>query len=442
MGFGGARQGRPRGDGGRGRGAAPPPPPVPLGPPRLAPPPAPAPTRGAFLGAGPETGGGTAAEVLEAAGLPPARAREALTRWPRAEALSAPGLQERVQLLSDIAGLRGRDLATAVERNPAVLWMSADALEAKVAWLQCLGQNASWVPTVLTRHPSLLAMRLDTLEGRVAWLEEEGFDASQRQRILKFFPQVLMRNELSMQDRLVWLEAEAGLGEAGARRAAHRAPALLGVSYAALEERWEWLQGLGLEPGQLAFLVGRAPQVLAHSVDYLGARVEWLAARGLRTDQVAKCLSRAPEVLLQTLGRMEARVACLEAMGLEGTELVDTLCTYPRVLLYSPESIRAKLGFLTGKGFPVVRAVRCMTYSLGRMRARVAAWERSATREAARIGSGGGDDVACGGRRGGQPTPMALFAPSDEEFAARLGMSAEAYAAIVEDIEGEGRGKG
>merc|ERR1711885_108764 len=99
--------------------------------------------------------------------------------------------------------------------------MAAGALEAKVAWLQGLGQSAAWVPMVLSRHPSLLAMRLDTLEGRVAWLAAEGFDASQRQRILKFFPQVLMRNELSMQDRLVWLEAEAGLGEDGARRAAH-----------------------------------------------------------------------------------------------------------------------------------------------------------------------------------------------------------------------------
>ena len=37
---------------------------------------------------------------------------------------------------------------------------------------------------------------------------------------------------------------------------------------------------------------------------------------------------------------------------------------------------------------------------------------------------------------------MALFAPSDEEFAARMGMSAETYTAIVEDIEREEHGKG
>ena len=112
-------------------------------------------------------------------------AREALARWPRADAPSAADLAARVRLLGEVAGLRGAGLDTAVARNPAVLWMAAGALEAKVAWLQGLGQSAAWVPMVLSRHPSLLAMRLDTLEGRVAWLAAEGFDASQRQRILK-----------------------------------------------------------------------------------------------------------------------------------------------------------------------------------------------------------------------------------------------------------------
>ena len=397
----------------------------------------PGPRRPARRGGG-GRGGGAAppagpAGVLTAAGLPPARAREALARWPRADAPSAADLAARVRLLGEVAGLRGAGLDTAVARNPAVLWMASGALEAKVAWLHGLGQSAAWVPTVLSRHPSLLAMRLDTLEGRVAWLAAEGFDPAQRQRILKFFPQVLMRNELSMQDRLVWLETEAGLGEAGARRAVYKAPALLGVSYAALEERWGWLQALGLAPGQLAFLVGRAPQALAHSVDYMQARVDWLAGRGLRPEQVTKCLSRAPEVLLQTLERMEARVACLEALGLDGADLVDTLCTYPRVLLYSPESIRAKLGFLTGKGFPVVRAARCMTYSLGRMQARVSAWEdaQAAARRAGHHPEGEGT-APWGGKRGAPPTPMALLAPSDEEFTSRLGMSMEAYARVAE----------
>ena len=163
------------------------------------------------------------------------------------------------------------------------------------------------------------------------------------------------------------------------------------------------------------------------------ARVDWLAGRGLRPEQVTKCLSRAPEVLLQTLERMEARVACLEALGLDGVDLVDTLCTYPRVLLYSPDSIQAKLSFLTGKGFPVVRAARCMTYSLGRMRARVSAWEdaRAAAQRTGDLPEGGGA-VLWGGKRGAPPTPMALLAPSDEEFTSRLGMSMETYAKVVE----------
>jgi mTERF domain-containing protein len=299
---------------------------------------------------------------------------------------------------------------------------AADLWRIMAAYLYTAGYTPARISALFRRHACLFARTVrdpGNLKALFDWLRDLGLDQAGVARLIDKHPLILQADvEGALKPRLAYLQS-LGLAPEAAVAVVRRHPSLLSVSSAALQERVDYLRGLGLTRREVARLCAAQAPVLACSVaDKLAPLVALLQEElGCQGEALRRVLARSG-LLSRAPDTVRARAAAWRALGLDGEALLGALRRFPRLLLYPIDEpkYRRKIAFLREELGVAPAALAAfpqfISYSLPR-------------RIAPRV-------AAARALAGVTPTLQALTR-TDAAFCRAHGLAPERYAAFLEE---------
>ena len=174
-------------------------------------------------------------------------------------------IEARQRFLQDVAGLSREDFARVLCKFPATVTYKRGRLLKKLEFLkEGAGVAEEDLAKVLTQAPSVMGQSLEGLKQKTRFLcEVIGVDSSYTGRVIARDPAVLTRN----------IEAEG------------------------VFERLLFYEDLGLDRGDVGYMVERHPQVLRYSVSSMEPKTAFLREIGMDNDMVIRTVTGLPQVL-------------------------------------------------------------------------------------------------------------------------------------------------
>lgn len=233
------------------------------------------------------------------------------------------------------------------------------------ACLYTAGFSPQAVSALFKRHHSLFARSVQdpaNVRSVFEWLRGLGIGQAAIVKIINRHPLLLQTSVAdTLQPRLEYMLQSLGIPRSAAGRTIQRQPEILGVRSACLQERADFLIGLGMTKSAVTRLFAVQPGVFTMRIEErLQPIVDILRDDlGCDSDLTRKILAQ-PGVLNSSAGTIAARIQTWQNVGLDAAALRDALYRFPHLLRYAidkPKYLK-KVRFLTQVlGHPVSKLV-------------------------------------------------------------------------------------
>jgi len=239
--------------------------------------------------------------LLESLGVPERRARQ-LAERAAAPPTGLPDPEQRARPMVDLLrgmGLRAHALRRVVSDCPRILSADPCAAERKLEFLVAVGVRPSALAATVEQCPALLLAPVFQMGVAVSLLEEAGVAPRTVPMLLERFPSLFVEPaESRLVPVLAWLREDAGLSDMALAAAVQSWPQILLFRSEELQEKMDFLMGLGLRRSEVCAILQTLPAVFGMDLQtQLQQAVGFLQEQGISGTDLSQMLKAEPRIL-------------------------------------------------------------------------------------------------------------------------------------------------